>query len=95
MSKCYAVWEVTWQNVHYYYKQSVQVQGHTAVVVFLPLCMSHPDITIMVGCKTASCSFVLRSFCSSFKYKYAFHSVIWKWYDVAYLLDVCLSGSLL
>ena len=31
MSKCYVVWEVTWQNVHYK-KSALQVYGHTAVV---------------------------------------------------------------
>ena len=43
-TKCYVVWDVIWQNVHY--KQSVlQVQGHTAVVV-------HTSLSVFVLCSS-------------------------------------------
>ena len=63
MSKCYVIWEVTWHNVHCY-KQSVQVQGHTAVntslfVCAVPLsaiCLFFKNFiyeTVHAGCKQA------------------------------------------
>ena len=34
MPKCYVVWEVTWQNVHNKQAVLLQIEGHTAFLLY-------------------------------------------------------------